>query len=405
MPDPIDEKRVAEITRAVLETLDDLRGPTPAVPPARPRSRFRSSLSTVRENWVIVAFLASVVTLFAGSALTDASPLQRFHRMRFEREQQDRQMAQHEVTQRMVARHIELGDAFTGDGNLEVAQAEYRAALELDPYSVEARMGLAKASVFGGDDFDPEVVERRIRQLLRDSANHRHLYYLLGRVHHYVEPESAAAHYRHALRIDSTVAGAWFALGVMLDEANEPDSAMAMYERALSLSPWNQRYLNNIAYQMYRAGRYDDAIAHYRRLLGLDERYLLSYYLIGNAYRMTGDAGRALAWHRELLHQVADTAVTALERNGGSWFFHVPWGRVYLWDLEQKRWYALHSAALSAWLAGFDEEAAEYLARARRLEVRDEWQLRRLVEQDAERLVRERLDWEPAIRQYRELRW
>jgi predicted CXXCH cytochrome family protein len=121
--------------------------------------------------------------------------------------------------------HTALGNFFAHQANSAAAEAEYRAALRLDPWFVPAAINLSDL----------------YRQLGRDGDGERVLRDVLA-----VSAQNASLHH---------------ALGLTLVRLKRTDDAMSELRRAIELDPERSRYAYVYAVALYSVGRRDDALA------------------------------------------------------------------------------------------------------------------------------------------------
>ena len=100
---------------------------------------------------------------------------------------------------------------------------------------------------------------------------HNVWYYTEGLKRNVISGDTAQARrlLREAIRIDSTYAPAYFALGTD-NLAASPDEAVAMARRAWTLDTANLWYERNYGQALLMAGRYPEALERYRRLIDKD---------------------------------------------------------------------------------------------------------------------------------------
>ncbi len=89
--------------------------------------------------------------------------------------------------------------------------------------------------------------------------------------------------------------GAWYRLGVALDDSGETEEAIAAFQKAIELdeksaTPWNG--LGNVYDDL---GRHEEATAAYQRAIELDEKYAAPWNGLGNVYAGLGRHEEALA--------------------------------------------------------------------------------------------------------------
>jgi tetratricopeptide (TPR) repeat protein len=146
----------------------------------------------------------------------------------------------------------------------ERAQPLFESALEIDPNSVSAHVGLGLSMLAGGN---------------RDDG---------------------LKHLQRAVEIDPKSPKAQAALGVTLDQLGRRDDALVHLEAARALRPHDGRILNNLAVAYLRAGRPDRAEPLLRAALREDtDDAALRANNLGMALAMQGRFDEALASFRQ----------------------------------------------------------------------------------------------------------
>jgi tetratricopeptide (TPR) repeat protein len=360
-------------------------------------SNFYEIMTFLSSNWPVFLFLFSILAVLIGWLVYRVHPLQPLEEIAHKQRQY---MAEDEsllFKKRMVNRHLELGNTFLGTNQLEAAKIEFQRALELDATNVKAQMGVFKSDVFEPITpqriYDPEVMKKKLMLILKENPEDPHALSFMGNVYLYVDRKKAEEFFKRATAQDSSIAAGYYGLGLIHDIENRLDEALEMYEKALSLSEWNQHYLNNVAYKYLQKKQYKQAIEKYYLLLNLDQRYLLAYYTISNAYRLKNDFYSAKWYQNRLLALMDDEATTSLKRNIGAWFFHVESDKIIqFFDFPKKRCYAYFNIALTSYLLGLEEESKAFLEKARELETPEEPSVKELVNFDISVLEKEQPD-------------
>jgi adenylate cyclase len=159
--------------------------------------------------------------------------------------------------------------------------ALYERAVELDPASTRALVGLAEALVdsisLWAEDPSSTPKFRRAEELIRraellrpDDANVMWVrVHLLGRQGRYSEVIPAA---QRAIDAYPKMSGSHFWLGICLMHAGRPADAIHEYELSLRLHPRSPHAHNryrNIGYALIFLGKYDEAIPWFQRSLAV----------------------------------------------------------------------------------------------------------------------------------------
>ncbi|HVS83131.1 MAG TPA: tetratricopeptide repeat protein [Pyrinomonadaceae bacterium] len=329
----------------------------------------------VSSNWVVFLFLISILAVLIGRIGFGISIFQPLEEIAHRQDEYRRKEEQEQYRTRMVNRHIDLGNRFLDVWQLDAARTDFVSALKLDPLNIEAQMGLFKADVFKPileNDFDPEIAEKRLQMILRERQNDRHALLFLGSVYMHIEQGTALDFLQAALEQDSSLAAAYVNIGLIYDMQNKPDDALAMYEKAAEFSEWNQMVLNNLGYEYIRKREYEKAISKLELLLNLDDRCLIGYWNLSNAYRLCGAFDNAYLLQKQLIRLLDNPNVTSLSRNDGIWFFQTEPDRgAKFYDLSQKQCYSYYSIALTSFILGNEDEARRFMEIAQALDVDD----------------------------------
>jgi tetratricopeptide (TPR) repeat protein len=347
----------------------------------------------ISSNWVVFLFVFSILVVLIGRFVFGISIFQPLEEIARRQNEYRRKEVQEQYRTRMVRRHIDLGNRFLDVWQLDAARTDFVNALKLDPLNVEAQMGLFKAEVFTPileNDFDPEIAEKRLQMILRENENDRHALLYLGSVYMHIEQGTALEFLQAALSQDSTLAAAYINMGLIFDMQNKPDDALAMYEKAAEFSEWNQMVLNNLGYEYIRKREYEKAIPKLELLLNLDNRCLIGYWNLSNAYRLCGAFDSAYLLQKQLIRLLSDPNVTSLSRNQGIWFFETgPDSGVKFYSLPQKQCYSYYSLALTSFILGREDEADGFMETAQALEVDDRAPATEFLISNLNRLARE----------------
>lgn len=378
--------QIEEITRIVLQVI----GSYSQQDKAR-KNRFSAILQLVARNWVVFLFVLSVISAFIGWVAFDISPFQPLEEIAVKQKEYRRKELQLEYKKRMVSRHLELANSLLNVSQLEAARKEFANALELDPDNIEAHLGRLKAEIFNPivkKEYVPEIAEKKLNLILKEYPNDPQVLSFLGDVYRNISKERSLEYYRKAVSQDPSVASAYQGMAIIYDMEKNKKEAIKMYEKALSLSKWNQTYLNNLGYQYLQRRDYKSAIEKYELLLNLDYRYLLTYYTLSNAYRLSGNFTYASWYQEQLINLLTDDKVISLARNQGEWFFHTDIRVIHFYDYPMKKCYAYYNAALTAHLLNDNEKADSYITKAKNTNTSttEEWLVKKLIRYDVKML-------------------
>ncbi|CCH49868.1 putative TPR domain protein [Pseudodesulfovibrio piezophilus C1TLV30] len=202
----------------------------------------------------------------------------------------------------LAARHHQSGE-------LEIAIALYRQALENDPPYAEAALYLGMA-LFQMHHLPEALTAYRLATRLMPEETEA--WNGLGNVclaqGNYLE---ALRWHKHALKIEPTSATAMDGLGsVFLATGNQP-LALDWFQKALEAAPPTPETLNNLGVTLKAAKRPKEAIATLEKALELDPSSLDTLYNLGNAWQARGDM--QLAHHYfSSAHALAPAAIAPL---------------------------------------------------------------------------------------------
>ncbi len=106
-----------------------------------------------------------------------------------------------------------------------------------------------------------EAASETYEALLQRHPGHIEARYSLGKVYMETgEPELAALHFNHAIRINPEDPRPYNALGILRDQAGEHEAAQALYRIALERDPGNFSVRNNLGLSLAMNGQRDEAI-------------------------------------------------------------------------------------------------------------------------------------------------
>lgn len=185
------------------------------------------------------------------------------------------------------------------DGDLDGAEAAYRAILGRDPGHAGAThlLGVAHHQR-GRHEAAVELIGRAIA-MAPDRATYRNnlgvALKALGRL------DEAVVAYREALRLDPDYADALANLGPALHELGRHDEARAYLEAALGADPGHVDALYNLGNLLLATGHAEPAVALYRRAAGLAPRRADIPNNLGNALLDRDRPDEAIAAYRHAL--------------------------------------------------------------------------------------------------------
>ncbi len=161
-----------------------------------------------------------------------------------------------------VRQHVTLGAQFLQAKRYADAEAEYRAAVRLDPRNANLRTALGTAILASGDS---------------DGA---------------IEEE------REALRLDPSNENAHVGIGNALADKGDWNGAASEFREALHQDPENEYWHCNLGAALGEMGNLDGAIAEYREALRLDANNATAHTGLGIGLERKGDLRGALGEYR-----------------------------------------------------------------------------------------------------------
>jgi tetratricopeptide (TPR) repeat protein len=139
-----------------------------------------------------------------------------------------------------VRQHVASGAEYFKKGQYADAEAEYRAAVRLDPENADLHVCLGIARGTKGDT-DGEIAE--CREALRLNPKNEDVRYNLGgALGRKGDWDGMIAEEREALRLNPNNAGAHRLLGFALEHKHDPQEALQEYRAAYELNPHDPDY-------------------------------------------------------------------------------------------------------------------------------------------------------------------
>jgi class 3 adenylate cyclase/TolB-like protein/Flp pilus assembly protein TadD len=186
--------------------------------------------------------------------------------------------------------HEAVGSLRLVTGDVEKAEAAYRAALEIVPESPDALIGLAGVLAEAGNPLEAErTLERAIAAQPRYAASHTEygiLLLTLGR------PREAAVAFQRVADLEPDNAGALNNLGVANLNAGDFGQATKAFSRALAIEPRPSSY-SNTGVGYYYSGRYEEAAGMFRKAAEITPMDQRLWGNLADALRFSGRAREA----------------------------------------------------------------------------------------------------------------
>ncbi len=132
-------------------------------------------------------------------------------------------------------------------------------------------------------------------QLLQDPSN-PDLYIKRSQLYiQYKQFEEAAGDAKRAIRIDSTIASYYIALGDVYFAENKTRETKEILERTVIKFPESTEALMKLSELYFIVKQYQKAIENINKALKINENLSKAYYLKGSIYRESGDTARAVS--------------------------------------------------------------------------------------------------------------
>jgi len=209
----------------------------------------------------------------------------------------------------------QLGNAYRAQGRWELAEAELRAAVRLNPDHPDTRVDLASLLIERAPRGDPGLeAEGLLREALRLSPELAGARHFLGALHHKRgEKERAAAEYRTALELDPFNPITLGNLAVILEERGDLDGALALYHRGMEVDPANVRMISSAAWIETRRGHPDQAVELLGRAAGLEPSSPGPLLALAQVFESSKQYDSALAALRQAVSRETSPAGASLE--------------------------------------------------------------------------------------------
>ncbi len=196
--------------------------------------------------------------------------------------------------------HNNLGRVHLSRGEVERAEAEFQAALRLDPKNAEALLNLGALHRAAGRT---ELAQRSIERALQVDPNSA---FALAELAQIRRDQGALADairlYQDAVALNDAQPGLFLGLGDVLQRSARYADAEAAFQRALELDPDSFAAQYNLGVTYDALGRRAEARERYERALALDNASTLAALVWNNLGALHSDEGRV------------DDALTAFER-------------------------------------------------------------------------------------------
>lgn len=204
-----------------------------------------------------------------------------------------------EQTDPEVAELIETADLHQRAGNLQEADAHYRAALARDPENADAYNGLGLLAMRIGQ-FDVAV---QLFDAAVDTAPEESTFLCnLGTAHYGTGAlDDAAEAFQRAIAADEHCASAHLNLGIIHKTRKDYAKAAERLDQAVVEAPKDANAFSHLAEALLELGRHDSAENIARAAVNLDNRNIRGLYILAGSLVALARPQEALAWARRLV--------------------------------------------------------------------------------------------------------
>ncbi|KPK01603.1 MAG: hypothetical protein AMK71_04965 [Nitrospira bacterium SG8_35_4] len=185
-----------------------------------------------------------------------------------------------------VLPHMQLGIAYSDQGDIAKALEQYQAALRINPEFADAYTNIGL--LFRDMGMVQQALDNYLKALMLDPSTpviHNNIgvaYEALGML------DKAIASFRESLRINSQQPGVYNNLGNAYAKKGKLDMAIQEYRKALQIQDNNADAYNNLGIAFARKGMPDEAIVYFRAALEINPDVPGFHNNIANAYMMKG---------------------------------------------------------------------------------------------------------------------
>src|SRR5438477_1893210 len=211
--------------------------------------------------------------------------------------------------------HFNYGAALQQLGQVDKAEKEYNAALQIDPNYVKVHVNLALVLMSKSKFDEARRYYERAIQLDPGAGEVRSGYaYLLERVG---RADEARAEYENAIRLSPKSARLFYTYGAFLAKRGELDAAIAQYQRALDVDPTLADAHSELATAFLTKGDSQKAEAHYLEAARLDPKRADVRSNLGSLLLREGKTSQAIIQYEEAL-RIDPTLTEAAENLRGA---------------------------------------------------------------------------------------
>jgi tetratricopeptide (TPR) repeat protein len=311
--------------------------------------------------------VGSILVLFACSYYYHFSVFYNFKEIGYQQQQKD-------LKNEFVDFHSKLGIQFLYVEQIDAARNEFNQVLKVDPLNQNATRGLFECDVFSetsNKSYDPERTHIQLLALLKEYPNDPlPCLYIGDFAYNHDSYDDALNFYQKAINRSSSVAAAYFGMGLIYEERNKHDLARKMFQTAVNLSYWNALYRDNLAYTNYELKDYREALVWYNGSSVFNSNDLEPYVGYSNSYRCLGDLENAREIQEQQIGLMEDNSIANLTINQRTIFFPTNSGNIiYIYSYDVQKYYFYYNIALTYYLLGNETKTLEYLKKANDLHI------------------------------------
>lgn len=191
-----------------------------------------------------------------------------------------------------------VGGVLLALDRVDEAEAKLRRALELDPRSGAARLGLARIALRRRDEDSALALMKETIEVDPGTSGPA-AYHAIGRLHlRRRELDLAREAFQAALAIDHMYGPAYDGLADVLIEEGKPEEAIPFLQASLRFRPAQPQTLTTLAQVMRDRGDLDRAIELCEKALVMSPKLATAYNTLGRIYRKQGDDAKAVEMYQ-----------------------------------------------------------------------------------------------------------
>ncbi|HEV8335909.1 MAG TPA: alkaline phosphatase family protein [Candidatus Polarisedimenticolia bacterium] len=188
--------------------------------------------------------------------------------------------------------HANLASILAAKGDLKGAEAEHRLALQSNPDTVSALLGLARIEEMKGHPDQALALLQRI--VSRGLKYEPHVLLRIAELFHKSgRDEDGLAYFDRIAGTGKNEAMISTARGVLYSRSNQPQKAEDAFRRALAEEPLSLSPMEELFVLYDQQGRVPELIPELQAAIRREEGSFMHHNWLGLAYRRQGDLGRA----------------------------------------------------------------------------------------------------------------